>query len=209
MLVANDLSFAYNGGAVITYPHLEATVHAPLLIRGRSGSGKTTLLHLLAGLLRPRSGAVHIAGTNLDSLSSQALDRFRGQHVGIVFQRAHFMPSLTVADNILLASYFSGRPLEQARVQHLAERLGIGHLLPKRPHELSQGEQQRVSVARALVNGPAVLLADEPTSSLDDVNCMSVLQLLQEQAQWSKAALVVVTHDARLMPHFTNQITLS
>lgn len=118
------------------------------------------------------------------------------------------MPALTVLDNILLAQYFSDQPLEPGEATTLANRLHIGQLLKKRPAEISQGEQQRVSLARALVHQPDVVLADEPTSSLDDENCERVTHLLTEQSLLSGSALIVVSHDDRLKKHFSNTIEL-
>lgn len=206
-------SLAYTYDAInwkpLTFPDAQSTPETPLLITGHSGAGKTTLLHLIAGILRPTRGEVLVNGQDLSSMGQQRMDRFRGQEIGLIFQNAHFFPALNVMDNLLLAHYFSGRKIDKSLVLDLAARLHITHLLHKPVARISMGEQQRVSIARALVNGPSVLLADEPTSSLDDENCQSVLQLLMEQAQLSNASLIVVTHDNRLKPAFSNMIQLS
>jgi putative ABC transport system ATP-binding protein len=209
MVEAKSLRFAYNGSTSFAYPDFRCKVDMPLLIKGRSGSGKTTLLHLLAGFLRPAGGDISINNVSLKALSERSLDGFRGRNIGIVFQRAHFMSALTVLDNILLTQYFSDQRLTPDKAKAMAGRLHIGHLLKKRPAEISQGEQQRVSLARALLHDPLVVLADEPTSSLDDENCARVIQLLTEQSSLTGSALIVVSHDERLKKHFSNTIGLT
>ncbi|WP_028298123.1 ABC transporter ATP-binding protein [Olivibacter sitiensis] len=206
-------SLAYTYDAVnwkpLAFPDGQSTPALPLLITGPSGAGKSTLLHLIAGILRPVSGEVLVNGQNLSNMGQQRLDRFRGREIGLILQNAHFFPALSVMDNLLLAPYFNGRKVDKSLVLDLAARLHIKHLLHQRVTRISVGEQQRVCIARALVNEPSVLLADEPTSSLDDENCQAVLQLLMEQAQLSNASLVVVTHDNRLKSAFSNMIQLS
>ena len=178
------------------------------LILGASGSGKTTLLQLLAGLRTPASGEIRIGDTDVSKLSHAALDKFRGQHIGIVFQQPHFIESLNVEDNLVLAQSLAGKHIDREKIRKLVGRLALSHKLKSSTWSLSQGEQQRVAIARALVNEPAVILADEPTSALDDQNTQEVISLLEEQAQLAHATLVVVTHDARLKSQFPKQIVL-
>ena len=166
------------------------------------------MLQLLAGLRRPGAGSVTIGDTELKNLSPAGLDKFRGQHIGIVFQQAHFIESINVGDNLALAQKLAGRHIDRKKILALANRLGISHKLRSNTRHLSHGEQQRAAIARALVNEPAVILADEPTSALDDENTGEVIALLEEQAQLAHATLLVVTHDARLKSHFPNQIML-
>jgi lipoprotein-releasing system ATP-binding protein len=132
----------------------------------------------------------------------------RARQLGIIYQRAHFVSSLSVLDNILLANYLANQKQDKNKAAYLADQLGFAEHLFKKPHQLSQGEQQRVSIARALMNDPAVILADEPTASLDDLNCRKVVALLKEQSQSIGASLVVVTHDQRLKDEFSNQVLL-
>lgn len=207
-LITNDLQFQYPGGTMLKFPDVHAEPEAPLAILGPSGCGKTTLLHLLAGLRKPQSGTIALHDTKLHGLSGRALDRFRGRNIGVIFQQEHFVRTLTVMDNLLAASYCAGLPSDRPRAQALAERLQIAHHLQRWPHTLSRGEQQRVSIARALMNQPALLLADEPTSSLDDAHADAVLQLLTEEARHHQAILVVVTHDARVKGHLPQSLTL-
>jgi putative ABC transport system ATP-binding protein len=176
---------------------------------GPSGQGKSTLLHLLAGLLRPEKGQVLINGKDIAVMPDSKLDDYRGQQIGLIFQRNHFMGALTVEENLLLTQKLSGEKQDRKRIWNLLERLNIIHKKDIKPGRLSQGEQQRVAIARALVNRPSVILADEPTSALDDENCLKVLQLLLEQAEEENASLIVVTHDNRLKDKISKQYKLA
>lgn len=209
MIGTTDLGYAYERGQMIAFPDMQVEQGQQLLVLGQSGCGKTTLLHLLGGLLTPMQGSVAIDDIQLSQLSGQRLDQFRGRNIGIIFQKTHFVRSLTVAENLLLAQQLAKMPRDAARVQQLLERLQVGHKLNAMPDRLSQGEQQRVAIARALLNKPKLILADEPTSALDDVNTAQVIQLLEEQARQEQATLIVVTHDGRLKSHFPNQLALS
>jgi len=178
------------------------------LILGPSGSGKTTLLHILAGILAPSEGSVAIAGQELDKLLASELDRFRGRHIGIVFQRLHLISSLTVLDNLLLAQFLAGKAQDRQGARSLLTNLGLADKAHSRPHALSFGQSQRAAVARAVVNKPRLILADEPTSNLDDANATAALDLLVEQARSCNATLVIATHDRRIRERFEHQIAL-
>lgn len=208
MLQTHALQFAYTPERRFAFPDIACAPGEPLLITGQSGCGKTTLLHLLAGILRPKSGTIQVGTTALHALSSRAADQFRGQNIGLVYQRPHFLAALTVLDNLLLPPYFGHKQTSRKSVVDLAGQLGIGHTLQQLPARLSVGEQQRASIARALVNHPQLILADEPTSALDDVNCAAVIRLLTEQARKHEAALVIVTHDGRLKEVVPKQVAL-
>jgi len=208
MLQTKALQYSYDGNNQLHFPDIDCKKGEHWLLLGQSGSGKTTLLHLLGGLLSPKGGVVNIDGTNIANLKGSALDRFRGQRVGIIFQKAHFVKSLTVEENLLLAQQLAGSPASKPRIRELLERLNVVHKYRSKPDRLSAGEQQRVAIARALVNQPAIILADEPTSALDDANCNEVIHLLEEQAAAVSATLLVVTHDSRLKAAFRNQIHL-
>lgn len=209
MLQTQSLQFFYAPGRQFVFPDLSCQPEEALLITGQSGCGKTTLLHLLAGILKAKSGSVKIDGTDLGQLSAAQSDRFRGQNIGLVYQKPHFLAALSVLDNLMLPPFFGHKPTTKAAVADLAAHLGIGHTLHQLPARLSVGEQQRVSIARALVNHPKLILADEPTSALDDVNCAAVIRLLTEQAREQKAALVIVTHDGRLKDAVRKQVELT
>ena len=208
MLQTNQLHFSYTGAQTLTFPDFTCKKGEQWLLLGQSGSGKTTLLHLLGGLLSPTKGYVKIGDTDLKSLSTAALDKFRGKNVGIIFQKAHFVKSLTVQENLILAQQLAGVAIDKQRIADLLNRLNVGHKLHAKTNELSQGEQQRVAIARAIVNQPTVILADEPTSALDDDNCEEVIRLLEEQAAAVGATLLVVTHDGRLKERFEKQIRI-
>lgn len=168
------------------------------LLLGPSGSGKTTLLHALAGLLVPDRGNLSLLGHDLRAMGNAGRDRLRADHVGIVFQQLHLIAAVNVADNLHLARRLAGKARDEKGVMDLLGRVGLADRAGALPSDLSQGERQRVAVARALVNRPSLLLADEPTSALDDTNCAAVIDLLLEQADISGATLLVATHDRRL-----------
>jgi putative ABC transport system ATP-binding protein len=209
MLSSSQLHFSYNTDTQFLFPAIVCQSSEMLLITGSSGKGKTTLLHLLAGILKPSGGSVTINNTNICLLSGKRLGSFRGQHIGIIFQQSHFVDSLSVLENIVLAQYLSGRKKNDVAAKQLLNELGVGSQINKRPAQLSIGQQQRVSIARALINKPDLLLADEPTSSLDDENCLVVAELLQQQARQYNTALVIVTHDNRLKSIFHQSVHLS
>ncbi|QKZ15526.1 ABC transporter ATP-binding protein [Spirosoma sp. KUDC1026] len=208
MLSTHQLTFAYGPAKQFAFPDVHCANREALLILGRSGTGKTTFLHLLALLLKPKSGSVTINQTDLTQLSAAETAAFRAKHVGIVYQKPHFVSSLSVMDNLLMANYLANKPQDRDRARSLAQQLGFGDHLDKRTHQLSQGEQQRVSIARSVMNQPDLILADEPTSSLDDENTDRVIKLLTEQSEQIGASLVVVTHDQRLKDVFPNRVNL-
>ncbi len=209
MFRLRDVRHAYNGVDALQIRDWLAEQGEHWLVLGPSGSGKTTLLHILAGFMNPSYGEVIVAGHPLGKLKTAPLGRFRARHIGIVFQRLHLVDSLTVADNLLLAQYLSGLGQSRDRVDEVLVDLGLSKKAASYPHELSFGQAQRVAVARAVVNRPTLLLADEPTSNLDDANCMRTLDLLEEQARACKATLVIATHDQRIKPRFSDQYLLA
>ena len=206
MLETKNLRFKYDNDSELSFPDIK-TSKENLLILGASGVGKTTFLHLLSGLLKPLEGEIDLIGTPISKLTMSEMDRFRGKNIGIVFQKPHFINSLTVKENLQLAQYIS-KKIDKTRINSLLESLGIEDKANKKTLNLSQGEKQRVSIALAIVNSPKLILADEPTSSLDDLNCDKVINLLKDQAATYTAKLIIITHDYRLKKHFKNTLSL-
>ena len=216
MLKTTDLKFSYpssktktKDSTLFAFPDIFCARKEALLILGPSGCGKTTLLHLLSGLLTPQQGRIEIGQTPINTLSAAGLDQFRGQHIGLVFQKPHLISALTITQNLLLAQNLAGMPQNAAQIAKLLEQLQLSHRANAKPQALSQGEQQRATIARAVLNRPQLLLADEPTAHLDDANCYAVAHLLKNHAHNANAALVIVTHDTRLKSIFTNQLLLA
>ena len=207
MIKTKGVEFNYDNQVFFKFQDIDLKSSENLLIIGSSGIGKTTLLHLLAGLLESSSGSIKLFEKELSDLSSHQLDRFRKNNIGIVFQRPHFVNSLTVKENLQLAQYIANKK-DNNRVENILKNLNIFDKSNKKTNQLSQGEKQRASIALAIVNSPKLILADEPTSSLDDVNCDNVIKLLKKQATDFGAQLIVITHDSRLKKHFKNSIEL-
>ena len=207
MIKTESLKFSYDGKKYFDFPDINLDSGENLLIIGNSGIGKTTLLHLLAGILKPESGSINISGTDISKFSDTELDKFRGDNIGIVFQKPHFISSLTINENLKLAQYLSPSKTS-GDAKKILESLNIKDKYQQKPNQLSEGEKQRASIALALINSPRLVLADEPTSSLDDFNCNNVIKLLKKQAKDHRAQLIVITHDARLKKHFKNNLNL-
>lgn len=203
VLEAEGLAVGYAGGFALELERLVVHPGEALAVMGPSGSGKTTLLHALCGVLPARRGRLQACGVTLAQDGQPAPEavrrRLRLQHVGLVLQELELLEHLGVEHNILLAWHLGAHPAPwaegRARAHALAGALGLAPLLQRRPRRLSQGERQRVAVARALAPHPALLLADEPTASLDSANAARVVDLLLEAARTRGAALVLVTHD--------------
>lgn len=192
----------------LSAPHLSLEAGEEMALAGPSGSGKTTLLHILAGLLLPSSGKVQVHGSDLHQMPEAARDRFRSGSVGYVFQRFNLLPGLSALENVMAAMAFGNvvPPMERTkRAAELLARVGLEHRLHHRPGQLSSGEQQRVAVARALANRPSLVLADEPTASLDTGNSRLVLKLLRELCRQHGSALLVATHDPVVLALFPQQ----
>ena len=204
MIKVEKLSYKYPDGPLIQFPDFEVKAMESLLVFGESGCGKTTLLHLLAGLLRPTTGEIWINNTPLSQMNTAQMDQFRGEHIGLVYQKNYFIASLSVLDNLIISPYCT----KKNRVKIIAKRLGILDVLNRYPKQLSVGQQQRASIGRAVMNLPQLLLADEPTSALDYSNCLNVICLLLDEALANNSALVIVTHDDRLKGEVDKSIEL-
>jgi putative ABC transport system ATP-binding protein len=175
---------------------------------GQSGSGKSTLLNLLAGLDRPTSGSVRVQGRDLGKLSAQDMAGYRRNDVGMVFQAFHLIPSMTITENVELPLRFAEveRSERTLRVRESLERVGLGQRLEHRPSQLSGGEQQRVSIARALVNRPSLLLADEPTGNLDSRTGEEILNVMRDVSVSLGMTVVMVTHERALAERFAQRL---
>lgn len=187
---------------------IHATEHC--VIEGRSGSGKSTLLYLLGGLDFPTSGTIQVGGHDLSKMSEDYLAKYRNQGVGFIFQFHFLLPSMSCLHNILLpARIGSGVSKEiSQRVENMANLLGVKHCLNKYPYQLSGGEQQRISIIRALSLRPKLLLCDEPTGNLDSLNSQKVIELIKDLAFEHKITLILVTHDERIASSFPRKITI-
>ncbi len=208
MISTKNITFSYNKDQNFIMPDLFCQAGSTILVTGNSGKGKTTYLHILAGMLQPNSGEILIDNTDFTNLKGSKADKFRGKNIGVVFQKSHFIASLSVLENLEMASWLACGKKHTKRAKELLNKLDILEQSHKQPSQLSVGQQQRVSIARALMNEPKVLLADEPTSSLDDKNADNVIELLESLSKEYKAALIIVTHDSRIKAKFTNQITM-
>ena len=207
MLQTKGIAFRYHPAAAFSIQDLNLAGGDELLLLGKSGSGKTTVLNILAGLLPPDQGEVIVDGVSIYELSGAKLDQFRGKNIGIVFQKPHLLQPLSVEENIRLANFFVDNP-RSSKVAQLLDELGISDKKNAKVSTLSEGEAQRVSIARALANTPKLILADEPTASLDDDNAQAVIRLLQSQAKKLDAILIIVTHDQRVKEHIAHHINM-
>jgi putative ABC transport system ATP-binding protein len=211
------LRFHYpDGPPLLSIPSLDVEAGERVFLAGPSGSGKSTLLSLVAGVIAPTEGSLQLLGIDLGSLGAARRDRLRGEQVGYVFQQFNLIPYLSVLDNVLLPLRFAparrervpGDPPTEARRLLAALGLDAAALADRRPTALSIGQQQRVAVARALIGRPALLIADEPTSALDADARERFLELLRAECAQSGTALLFVSHDAALAPHFDRQLSM-
>ncbi len=213
----DQVTFRWPGQSVDTIAIDELRIEAGehLFVRGASGSGKTTLLNLLAGIHLPTTGTIRLLGTNVAEMSASRRDRFRADHIGVIFQQFNLLPYLTMEENVTVSSAFSPRSKRNAQeARATARRLLTSLNLPDDLHakpvaELSVGQQQRVAVARALVGGPEILIADEPTSALDADNRDRFLDLLFQEAEAQGCTLLFVSHDPQLSGRFERIIELA
>ncbi len=200
MITTTNLCKRYDSEAGPVVALDSVNLHIPrgqfTAVMGPSGCGKSTLLNLLAGLDRPSSGEIDVNALRPGAMSEARLTEYRRRVVGVVFQFYNLLPTLTVGENIALPALLVGSPERQAsaRAESLAARVGLAHRLSHRPHQLSGGEMQRASIARALINNPSVLLADEPTGNLDSHAAAEVLSLLEELSEEMETTVVMVTH---------------
>jgi putative ABC transport system ATP-binding protein len=216
-VVMQNVLFGYETGSpIVRVKDLQIEKGRRVFLHGSSGSGKTTLLGLIAGVLLPQQGSCEVLGKELTHLSLSARDRHRGSEMGYIFQSFNLIPYLTVKENIELPCRIHTKrrkriiaPTLEEEVRRIAERLDIGQLLDRGVTRLSTGQQQRVAIARAVIGSPRLVIADEPTSSLDTDRQERFLQLLLEVCDEARATLIFVSHDRSLMSHFDERIALS
>lgn len=208
-LSIRDLRFSWPGQpTLLSIDQVDVGAGEVVMIHGPSGSGKTTLLSLMAGVITPQAGRIQVLGKTLTSLSAPARDRFRGEHIGFVFQQFNLLPYLSVLQNVVLPAQLFSRRAERAtqrslstieEAQRLLSELGLESGVWRQPaHTLSVGQQQRVAVARALMGSPELIIADEPTSALDEDRQRDFMRILMQQVRATNAACVMVSHQRSL-----------
>nr|WP_315430785.1 ATP-binding cassette domain-containing protein [uncultured Albidiferax sp.] len=207
MIRTTGLAYGYAQAPEISFPDIDVAQGGVLLLKGPSGAGKSTWLALAAGLLRPSRGQIVVAGQDLTALKKVAADAWRAGAIGFLPQKLHLSEALTVAGNLAMAQWAAGVPDDPNAVQRTLEALDLVALAGRKPSQLSGGQAQRVALARAVLLQPKVILADEPTASLDDAAAQSALQLLQASAERCQATLVIATHDARVAAALPKAVT--
>ncbi len=199
MIRTQELGYRYAGSDVaLQFPDVAVEQGAVLLLSGPSGCGKSTWLALVAGLVAPTAGTVEVAGQPLHALKSVAADAWRARAIGFLPQKLHLSAALTVQQNLAMAQWAAGQPEDTAAIHTALQALGVVELAQRKPSQLSGGQAQRVALARAVLLQPRVLLADEPTASLDDEAAADAVALLLNTARTHGATLVIATHDARV-----------
>jgi lipoprotein-releasing system ATP-binding protein len=200
MLSAKDIHKSFGSLPVLRGVDIEIAKGEIVSITGSSGAGKTTLLHILGTLEKADRGELYFEGEALHRLNSKQLAHFRNQHIGFVFQFHHLLPEFTAVENVSIPGWIAGNAKKQVlqEAAALLDRLGLSDKLHSKPHELSGGEQQRVAVARSLINKPGIVFADEPTGNLDSANARSLHQLFQQLRDELQQTFVIVTHNEEL-----------
>ncbi len=200
MLQARDIHKNYGALEVLKGVDLQLSGGEIVSIVGPSGSGKSTLLHILGTLDRPDRGEISINGSSINSLSDKQLAAFRNRHIGFVFQFHHLLPEFTAIENVCIPGWIAGKKKKETndRAAKLLETLGLGGRIDNKPSQLSGGEQQRVAVARALINEPLIVFADEPTGNLDTANARELHQLFFDLRNEFKQSFLIVTHNEEL-----------
>ena len=206
MISTRQLAYRYASGPELSFDDIDVPQGGVLLLRGASGSGKSTWLALAAGLLSPSGGDIWVAGQSLKALGKVAGDAWRAKNVGFLPQKLHLSAALTVHDNLAMAQWAAGQPEDALRISEALTALDVNQLAGRKPAQLSGGQAQRVALARAVLLQPRVILADEPTASLDDASAAASLALLRATAQRAGATLLIATHDARVQSLFNDQI---
>lgn len=208
MLVTRDISMKFEEGGFLTFPDIQLKSDTQCVLTGDSGSGKTTLLHIIGGLISVNSGVVNLNGQNLLDMKPNQKDIFRGQNIGFVFQKSHLINALNVYENIAIAQRLANVKEDDKLIMNALTDLGLIEKVYAKISSLSHGQAQRVAIARAMINRPQLILADEPTASLDDTHAVAAIRMLKSQATKFKASLIIATHDNRVKEMFDQQIIL-
>ena len=205
MIHTHQLAYSYKAGPTLQFDNINVPQGGVLLLRGASGSGKSTWLALAAGLLAASSGDITVAGQPLKALGKVAGDAWRAQSIGFLPQKLHLSAALSVHDNLAMAQWAAGQAQDEGRIAEALAALDVQALASRKPSQLSGGQAQRVALARAVLLKPKVILADEPTASLDDGSAAASLDLLRTTAGHEGATLVIATHDARVKAFFKDE----
>lgn len=206
MIRTRQLAYQYPGGPALRFDDIDVVQGGVLLLRGASGSGKSTWLALAAGLLTPAAGDITVAGQPLTALGKVASDAWRARTIGFLPQKLHLSTALSVHANLAMAQWAAGQAQDDGRIREALTALGVQELAARKPAQLSGGQAQRVALARAVLLQPKVILADEPTASLDDEAARQAVELLQATAKRQGATLVIATHDARVAANLDDKI---
>ena len=198
--LVKNLDFVIANNTILSKLNFSVDNGSHLIVSGPSGSGKSTLINLMSGLLRPTSGYISFEGKDYSKLTEKDIDEIRSENFGLIFQRLHLIKHLTVEQNILLGF----NKLKSPDIKELIEDIGLTSKRKQLAKNLSFGESQRVAIARGVINNPKIIFADEPTSSLDDINTKKVLELISAQAKKNKSSIVISTHDERVKKFFKN-----
>jgi ABC-type lipoprotein export system ATPase subunit len=209
MLEVKNINLAYDSKKIISNLSFNIALGQNTLLTGASGSGKSSLLNIISGIIKPTSGEVIFENTQVTKLSEAALDNYRKENIGIIFQNFHLINSLTVLENILLAQKLSTNKIDKNYTENILKELGLANEINKLPNKISVGQQQRAAIVRAIINKPKLILADEPTSSLDNQNAQTTIDLLLKISKDFGSTLIVATHDDRIKNNFSNIINLS
>jgi putative ABC transport system ATP-binding protein len=207
VLFLNKLEFSFNEKPLININEFQVRARERIAIMGPSGCGKSTFIHLVAGLLKPQKGTIRIKNQDITKLEEWKIDRLRGRSIGIVFQRLHLLPSISILDNLLLAQKLAQTKVDRRSAMDLLKRLDLEECVNKFPHHLRQA--QRAAIARAVIHKPALVIGDEPTSALDDGNAQEAIRLLNELSESVGFALLIVTHDKRVRDSMDSVLSLS
>ena len=198
--LVKNLDFVIANNTILSKLNFSVDNGSHLIVSGPSGSGKSTLINLMSGLLKPTSGNISFEGKDYSKLTEKDIDEIRSKNFGLIFQRLHLIKHLTVEQNILLGF----NKLKSPDIKELIEDIGLTSKRKQLAKNLSFGESQRVAIARGVINNPKIIFADEPTSSLDDINTKKVLELISAQAKKNKSSIVISSHDERVKKFFKN-----